>query len=125
MSAKFKACIVEDNELVRKSLESLCSIKHFDAVCYDSAELFLEDPDWDVDCYIFDFRLPGISGFELLERIRELGYETPAIIASGNFSRPTLDEVSQISNLTCLNKPFSPSGFLDLLDRISQEKSLN
>src|SRR4026207_904097 len=31
------------------------------------------------DCFIFDVSMPGMSGFDLLKRVRERGNQTPAL----------------------------------------------
>ena len=36
------------------------------------------------DCLIFDVSMPGISGFELLKRVRERGVQTPAIFLTAH-----------------------------------------
>ena len=36
------------------------------------------------DCFIFDVSMPGISGFELLKRVRERGVQTPAIFLTAH-----------------------------------------
>ena len=36
------------------------------------------------DCFIFDVSMPGISGFELLKRVRERGVQTPTIFLTAH-----------------------------------------
>jgi FixJ family two-component response regulator len=124
MDGALKISIVEDNKLVRESLERLCKFKEFETKCFGSSEAFLSDSGFEADCYVFDFRLPGISGFELVTKIRASGDTTPVVLISGNFSRPTLDEIKHIPNVACLSKPFPAVEFLDLLERIGIHESI-
>jgi two-component system alkaline phosphatase synthesis response regulator PhoP len=60
------------------------------------------------DCFIFDVSMPGMSGFELLKRVRERGVQTPALFLTA------LDALSdKVAGFEAgaddyLAKPFSP-----------------
>ena len=112
-------CIVEDNDLVGRSLVRLCEVGGFETKCFSSSEALLNASEVKADCYVVDFRLPAMNGLELLNEIRAKGDDAPVVLMSGNFSPSTLDKVKQISNAICLNKPFQPNDFLELMKKIS------
>lgn len=51
---------------------------------YSSAEAALAAAPARHDCLIFDQRLPGVSGLELLERLRQRGETAPALLITSN-----------------------------------------
>jgi DNA-binding response OmpR family regulator len=60
------------------------------------------------DCFIFDVSMPGMSGFDLLKRVRDRGIQTPALFLTA------LDALSdKVAGFEAgaddyLAKPFSP-----------------
>jgi len=76
---------------------------------YESAQAGLEAAvSGRFDCFIFDVSMPGMSGFELLKRVRDRGINTPAMFLTA------LDAVDdkvtgfQAGADDYLGKPFSP-----------------
>ena len=78
--------IVEDNEIERKSIIELLSHNGVEIVAAASG-----GETWDAldaqkfDCVVLDLRLPDVSGFELLERIRQKPElrELPIVVFTG------------------------------------------
>lgn len=62
--------IVDDDPSIREALKSLMRSVRFDVEAYGSAEEFLASASFDkTECLILDVYLPGMSGFELQERL--------------------------------------------------------
>ena len=64
--------VVDDDEAVRDSLQWLLEGKDYRVRCFDSAESFLSryDPR-EVACLIVDIRMPGVTGLELQDRLKD------------------------------------------------------
>jgi DNA-binding NtrC family response regulator len=77
----------------------------------DALRLLESDPAryWLV---VSDLTLPGMSGEELIERIRAVSPGLPAIVASGYPYQPRLPGVE------FLQKPFLPKTLVDLIQRM-------
>jgi RNA polymerase sigma factor (sigma-70 family) len=77
--------VVEDDEAVRTSLGVLLGLHGLRVRGFASAEEFLSAlrPEWS-GCLVVDLRMPGLSGLELLERLRQLGCELPAIVITAH-----------------------------------------
>jgi RNA polymerase sigma factor (sigma-70 family) len=77
--------IVDDDEAVRASLQVLLRLKGLAAEGFASAEDFLAAwaPGW-TGCLVIDLRMPGMSGLELLARLREVGCDLPAIVITAH-----------------------------------------
>lgn len=79
--------VIDDDEDVRYSMKILLERAGFAVMDFPHAEAFQAVTDGkEAGCLLFDLNLPGISGLELLQRLRESGVQVPAIILSGNTS---------------------------------------
>lgn len=77
--------VVDDDEDVRYSMKILLERAGFAVRDFPHAKAFQADTDGkEAGCLLFDLNLPGMSGLELLQRLRDRGVQVPAIILSGN-----------------------------------------
>jgi two-component system alkaline phosphatase synthesis response regulator PhoP len=60
------------------------------------------------DCFIFDVSMPGMSGFELLKRVRERGVQTPALFLTAHYALDYKVAGYEAGGDDYLAKPFSP-----------------
>ena len=60
------------------------------------------------DCFIFDVSMPGMSGLELLRRVRDRGVETPAMFLTAHDAVDDKVAGFQAGADDYLAKPFSP-----------------
>jgi DNA-binding response OmpR family regulator len=60
------------------------------------------------DCFIFDVSMPGMSGFELLKRVRERGIQTPALFLTAHDALDYKVAGYEAGGDDYLAKPFSP-----------------
>ena len=76
---------------------------------YESGEAFLDDVDpRQPGCVVLDLRMPGVSGIEVLQRLRTAHNEIPAIIISGHADVPTAIRSMKLGAIDLLEKPFEP-----------------
>src|SRR6478735_4487990 len=63
----------------------------YEVACYPSAENFLGNlpGDGELGCVLLDVRMPGLSGPELQDRLRELGSTLPIVFLTGQSDFPT------------------------------------
>ena len=77
--------IVDDETDMRLLLAAYFRRLGFQVEERDSGAAALEPATSDTfDCFIFDVSMPGISGFELLKRVRERGVQTPTIFLTAH-----------------------------------------
>ena len=75
--------VVEDDEAMREALSDLLQVLGLPCRTFDRAEAFLAAHEVSTfGCLISDVRLPGISGLDLLQRLRDLGSTMPVIITT-------------------------------------------
>ena len=83
--------IIDDDAAVRAMLVSLTRSLGYDALGFASAEEFLECTDFDrFSCAITDIHMPGMSGFELQERLRQRNETFPIIMITAR-TEPDLE----------------------------------
>lgn len=83
-----RVVVVEDDMAVAIAIQLACEALGMEAIVHLSAESALGDPEVpDADYFVFDFRLPGISGLELLEQLRRrTGHRLNAVILTGEMA---------------------------------------
>lgn len=101
-----KILIVEDEETLRESLERVLSREGYNVVSIDSAETALNLLDNDLyDLIITDVILPGITGIELLKKIKERAPEQIVVIMTAFASLETAVESLRAGAYDYIIKP--------------------
>jgi two-component system, LuxR family, response regulator FixJ len=73
--------IVDDDPAVCGSLKFSLELEGFVVRAYGHAAEFLDAGDFQgCDCLVIDQRMPGMSGMELIAKLRTLEVQTPAIL---------------------------------------------
>lgn len=78
--------VVEDDVAVATAIKLACEARGMAAIVHANAESALEDAaTLGADYFVFDFRLPGITGLELLDRLgKRAGRPLNAIVLTGD-----------------------------------------
>jgi two-component system response regulator FixJ len=99
--------IVDDDEALRESLTFLLRTARINAESYASAADFLNAfPHPQLSCVITDVRMPGMTGIDLLRRLRQLKIDVPVIVITGHGDVPLAVEAMKIGAADFLEKPF-------------------
>jgi two-component system response regulator FixJ len=105
--------VIDDDEAVRHSLTFLLKTAGIEARTYDSASSFLDDlPQVKAGCIITDVRMPGLSGIDLLRRVKELHVTLPVIVITGHGDVPLAVEAMKSGAADFLEKPFDDEALL-------------
>ena len=75
--------VVDDDDVIRETLLELLEGNHQCQEASTAEEALRKLQAQPFDLVLTDVSMPGLSGSELLERVRELYPETPVIIMSG------------------------------------------
>jgi CheY-like chemotaxis protein len=98
---------VDDNELVVEVLVSLLADAGNDVVTANSAEhalAIVQSAETAFDAVISDYRLPTLSGLEVIESVRQRWPAATAVILSGDTFDPRLHALSN-TGVKVLRKP--------------------
>jgi two-component system response regulator FixJ len=99
--------IIDDDDGLRESLAFLLRTARIEVESFASATAFLDAlPDTRLSCVITDVRMPGLSGIDLLRRLRELKIEVPVIVITGHGDVPLAVEAMKVGATDFLEKPF-------------------
>ena len=106
--------IIDDDRLIRRSLERLLKSAGFTAKSFDSAEDFLRVGDHNgICCIILDIGLPGMSGFELRRRLMAETNRLPVVFISARDEPEIEDKAAQSGAIAFLRKPFEDDALLN------------
>jgi len=99
--------LIDDDKDVRESLAFLLEAAGMTVRGYESAVAFLDAvPAPGSGCVISDVRMPGISGTELLARLKELEIAVPVIVITGHGDVPLAVEAMKLGAFDFIEKPF-------------------
>ena len=77
--------VVDDDHSVRRAIDRLLRAEGFGVETFASGEEFLESlADDRTGCVILDVRMPGLSGFEVIERLAARARSLPVILVTGH-----------------------------------------
>lgn len=109
-----KILIAEDDQTISKLIAASLSISGYESVpCFDGNEAVHMVRNEEFDLILLDIMLPGLDGFQVMEKIRETGTPVIFLTAMGDVS----DRVKGLKSGAedYIVKPFEP---LELLARI-------
>jgi two-component system response regulator FixJ len=107
MSVSRTVHVIDDDEAIRASLAFLLDTVGLEARTYDSAEAFMAAaPALAPGCVVTDMRMPGMSGLDLVRRLRERAVEIPVIVITGHADVPLAVEAMKAGVADFIEKPF-------------------
>jgi CheY-like chemotaxis protein len=115
-----KVLVVDDDDLVRGSMESLLECLGHAVVTrpYGEDALAIIETGFIPDVVILDMDLPDLGGTRTLLRLRTMLPDVPVVIATGLVDRATLDLIDLHPGVSLLPKPFSAGALQQELDRL-------
>jgi len=106
--------VIDDDEAARDSLAFLLGTAKVEVKTYASATAFLDSlAEVKSGCIITDVRMPGMSGIDLLHKLKELGVTVPVIVVTGHGDVPLAVEAMKIGATDFLEKPFDDQVMLE------------
>jgi two-component system, LuxR family, response regulator FixJ len=114
--------VVDDDQQARESVCALVSSMGVNAQAFSSAEEFLERyVDGAPGCLVTDLRMLGISGIELLARLRQAKIFLPAIVLTAYARTPTTVQAIKAGAMTLLEKPYTDDDLWDAIRKALAE----
>ena len=117
--------IVDDHrDVIRLLYSALDSLEHkFEIIETPSGEeAFLEVVQSKIDLAIIDYLLPGMSGLELMAKIKAHNPDAQIILVSGSKERKIRNELREAGAFAFFEKPISLTDFLDSVERCLELK---
>ena len=118
LSRNSRVFVVDDDAQVRGALGAVLEDEGHAVSAFASCEAFLEAfrPETDA-CLFIDAYLPGMSGLQLLRKLREDGLHMPAIMITGDSDVAIAVEAMKAGAIDFIEKPVSREELLASLDR--------
>jgi FixJ family two-component response regulator len=108
--------IIDDDQSVRESVQSLVRSAGYRAEAFASAEEFLHScRPGTADCLILDVCLPGTSGLDLQRQLISSGSRIPIVFITAQSSYEARLQAMNDGAVEFLFKPFSEEALLDAL----------
>jgi two-component system response regulator FixJ len=108
MTTEADAHVIDDDQAVRESIEFLLRSARLTVKTYETASAFLAVASTiGSGCVITDVRMPGMSGIDLLRRLKEMGIGLPVIVITGHGDVPLAVEAMKFGAVDFLEKPFN------------------
>jgi FixJ family two-component response regulator len=116
--------IIDDDDVLRSSLVDLMRSVGIRAEPFASAETFLASPSLPLfSCVVADVHMPGMSGLDLVRRLRKQGRTTPVILISAFADKRLGDEAASAGAQCLLGKPFEAAALLDCVAKSRSNES--
>ena len=126
MSVNSLVHVIDDDDASRESLVFLLASAGIGADGYASAEAFLEAlPKVDAACVVTDVRMPGMSGIDLLHRLRQTDKRLPVVIMTGHGDIPMAVEALKAGAFDFLEKPFEDEQMISIVRSAVEQGSTN
>ncbi|MGH6662399.1 MAG: response regulator transcription factor [Rhodospirillales bacterium] len=116
--------IVDDDDAVRDSLAWLLSSVKLPVRAFASAEEFLEALDpVPTGCVLIDVRMPGTSGLQLQEILKDRAANLSVIIVTGHADVPMAIRAMKAGAVDFVEKPFNDQQVLELVSKAMEKNT--
>jgi len=125
ISKPINIMFVDDDKVTGSVMQRNCDSAQYRCTVFDNAEAcldaFRENP---ADLVITDLRMPGMNGFDLLSKLREIDAEIPVLVMTGYSSVENAVEAMKRGATDFIKKPFDFQELKLMIERIIQSIKL-
>ena len=101
-----KILVVDDEQSIRKTLELFLQEKGFDVLTVEDGEKGLDAAEREQpDIVILDFRLPGLDGLEVLQRLKHHNKDISVIMITGYHDMESAIQAMKLGAFEYIHKP--------------------
>lgn len=106
--------VVDDDQMVRESLEWLLQSVKLPVRLYEQGSVFLDEyQPGSPGCVVLDVRMPGINGMDLHRLLRERDPDVPVIIVTGHADVPMAIRAMKNGAFDFIEKPYNDQHMLE------------
>ncbi len=119
MSAPCILLVDDQREVIRLLHSTLDTLAHELEILEapSGEEALLEASRKKIDLLVADYRLPGITGVELMRKVRVKYPDVRVILITGMTDRNSREDILNAGAAAVFNKPISMTDFLDVVER--------
>ena len=106
---------------MNQAMQSVLNAAGFEAAMFYSAEALLQAglPD-EAACLVLDVHLPGMTGFELYDRLAGADPPRPVIFMTAHDEPAARAKAEKAGAVGYLSKPFAGRKLIELVDRVTR-----
>lgn len=114
MAEILRVALIDDDEAVLDSLRLYLARQAVAVSCFASADAFLaaEAPAGAFDCIVADVRMPGLSGVELAQLLRDQNSPLPVVLITGHGDVDMAVAAIKLGAADFIEKPFDEARLL-------------
>ncbi|WP_338827097.1 response regulator FixJ [Bradyrhizobium sp. 27S5] len=113
MTTRRTILVIDDDPAMRDSLAFLLDVNGFAVTTYETATDFLDEfGNGTVDCIVSDIRMPGMSGLELVRKLKADAAACPVILMTGHGDVALAVEAMKAGAVDFIEKPFEDEALL-------------
>lgn len=106
--------VVDDDQAVRDSLRWLIESVGLNVKTFSNGQELLENfNESEISCLVLDVRMPGISGLDLQQRLKNMNSKVPVIIVTGHADVPMAIQAMKAGAFDFIEKPYSDQLLLE------------
>jgi len=106
--------VVDDDQAVRDSLRWLIESVGLNVKTFSNGQELLENfNEAEISCLVLDVRMPGISGLDLQQRLKNMNAKIPVIIVTGHADVPMAIQAMKAGAFDFIEKPYSDQLLLE------------
>ena len=122
---KLRVLFVDDEPLIRQIMAVELPVRGHDVtVCEDGVSALKALSEKSFDCAILDLQMPGLSGWDIAARMKELAPDTLAIIHTAHGSMDAAIQALRLQVFDFLPKPCSLFDLDGMLLRVAEHRAL-
>jgi FixJ family two-component response regulator len=111
-----KIYIVDDDDSVRRALGRLLSSERLNFEAFASGEAFLASLSANTQgCVVMDIQMPGLTGHEVQENLRNHGHNIPVIALSAQDDDESRRRAHELGAVAFFRKPVDDQALLDAI----------
>src|SRR5215831_2443927 len=96
MNSTLRICLIDDDASARAALERVFAAEGYEVAGFVDGKAGLAAAlEQDFDCVLTDLRMPGISGIELIETLREELPNLPVVLMTAHGTTDTAIEATR------------------------------
>ncbi len=118
--------IVDDDEVIRSLLRLTLPTEGFDVLEAKDGKDALGLADGNAPALVvLDWRMPGLSGEQVLTELKRRHPETPIIVLTAEPESASREQAESLGADVFVSKPFSPLQLLATIERLLPERALD
>jgi FixJ family two-component response regulator len=114
-----RVVLIEDDDEVRRSLTLLLRARGYSVDVFRNGMEILSNRSLpQSDCILIDYKMPGMNGLALLQKLRAAGLMTPALMITGFFSNTLLQRAREVGYADVVEKPGLEQGLVNKISAL-------